>query len=45
MKSKIFLPISGIADSFPLSIEVSWKSHSAEGRTKDNVVVLMAQVA
>lgn len=41
----IYLPISGTADNFPLLAEDSWKSHSAEGKTKDNVVVLIAHVA
>lgn len=41
----ISLPIKGIADNLPLSLEDRLKSHSAEGRTNDIVVVLMAHVA
>lgn len=39
------LPIKGIADSFPFSNEDNSKSHSADGSTKERVVVLMEQVA
>lgn len=39
------LPINGIADKRPLSVEESKKSHSADGKTNDKVVELIAQVA
>lgn len=35
----IYLPSIGAAVNHPLSAEVIWKSHVAEGKTKDNIVM------